>query len=172
MLALGHRGKSSWSFPRNARGGREIQGTRLLQTGVISAERAVLGTVALFLEGEGVWEKGSACAKAWGGNMLQRGHGDLGMTFHCGWDSCLGLGWEILRKVREEVSVTGCGLLGFVNSKGLGPDPKGRVEPPKDFKQGRQDSECMLETSCGQDGSPGVALGKGRSGLRLAERGA
>lgn len=42
-----------------------------------------------------------------------------------------------MRKVREEMSVTGCGLLGFVNSKGLGPDPKGRVEPPKDFKQGR-----------------------------------
>lgn len=43
-----------------------------------------------------------------------------------------------MRKVREEeMSLTGCGLLGFVNSKGLGPDPKGRLEPPKGFKQGR-----------------------------------
>lgn len=60
------------------------------------------------------------------------------MTFHCGCGSYLGLGWESLRKVREEeMSLTGCGLLGFVNSKGLGLDPKGRLEPPKGFKQGR-----------------------------------
>lgn len=49
----GHRGKSSWSSPRNARGGRESQETRLLQTIVISAERVVPGPVSLFQEGEG-----------------------------------------------------------------------------------------------------------------------
>lgn len=35
------------------------------------------------------------------------------------------------------MSLRGCGLLGFVNSEGLGPDPKGRVQSPKDFKPGR-----------------------------------
>lgn len=29
------------------------------------------------------------------------------------------------------------GLPGFVNAKDLAPDPEGRVESPKDFKQGR-----------------------------------
>lgn len=51
------------------------------------------GTVALFLEGEGVWERGSARAKAGGcvEKYFRGGHEDLGTTFHCDCGSYLGL---------------------------------------------------------------------------------
>lgn len=49
----GHRGKSSWSSPRNARGGRESQETRHLQTLAISAERVVPGTCVTLPGGRG-----------------------------------------------------------------------------------------------------------------------
>lgn len=81
-----------------------------------------------------------------------------------------------MRKVREEeMSVTGCGLLGFVNAKGLGPDPKGRLEPPKDLRQGRPGfgmhaGNFLVATRWRADWQK-WAWEKGRE-LRLVERGA
>ena len=46
-------------------------------------ERAVLGAVALFLEGEAVG-RGNSPGKGLGGKMLQRGSEELAMAFHCG----------------------------------------------------------------------------------------
>lgn len=39
---------------------------------MIIAEKVVLGAVGLGVWGGG-WEEGTACAKAWGGKVLQRG---------------------------------------------------------------------------------------------------
>lgn len=63
------------------------------------------------------------------------------------------------------MSLRGCGLLGFVNSKGLGPDPDpgSRVEPSKDFKQGEDRIQCACWKlgcgSCVEDDLAGVTLG-------------
>lgn len=82
-----------------------------------------------------------------------------------------------MRKVKEEeMSLTGCGLLGFVNSKGLGLDPKGRLEPPKGFKQGgpgfgMHAGNFTVATLWRTDWQE-WAWEKGGEELRLAERGA
>ena len=56
------------------------------------------------------------------GMCFSGGHRDLALTFHCG---CLGLLFGCgVGKVREEMSLRGYGLLGFVNAKALGPDPE------------------------------------------------
>lgn len=69
------------------------------------------------------------------GRCFRGGHRDLALTLDI---SCLGLLLGSgMGKVREEMSLRDCGLLGIVNAKDLGPDPEGRVESAKDFKQGR-----------------------------------
>lgn len=61
-------------------------------------------------------------------------------------------GWEIL-KIRKEVAQGGCGLLGFVNLKHLGLDPKDSMKPPETLKAGQGTGFCVHAKMLAADGS-------------------
>lgn len=158
----GHRGRS-WSSPRNTGGGRERRRIRHLRTRLTNAASLVL---ELGDSSGRRCTKSTVCAKAWAGEgASEERHRDLALTFHQG---CLGLllGCGV-GKVRE-MSLRGCGLLGFVNQ-----DPEGRVESPKDFKLGRTGftahaGNFAVATVWRNGCWPLVELATGRAGQILA----